>query len=70
MLLRQSVHVSNSNTSRVVSVVHRPLAMPPINRRPANIFPINRQMLFVDNIRKKNIINHLAILFINQNLSK
>jgi len=60
MLLRQSVHVSNSNTSRVVSVVHRPLAMP----------PINHQMLFVDNIRKKNIINHLAILFINQNLSK
>jgi len=43
---------------RVVSVMHGRLAMPSIDGRPANISPINRQ------------INHLAILFINQILSK
>jgi hypothetical protein len=55
---------------RVVSVVHGRLAMPSLDGRPAYISQINRQMLFVDNIHKKNIINHLAILFINQILSK
>ena len=77
MLLRKvrigkfaNIYTPDSNTSRVVSVAYGRLAMPPINRRPANISPINRQMLFVDNIHKKNIINHLAILFINQILSK